>query len=185
MPKLVITEGPGSGNEYEVDQAAILGRLDSNDVPVHDKKASREHAKVYKQGNVYSIVDLNSSNGTFVNGSRITKQALKAGDEITIGMVAIRFEDPEAEAAKAAKVGQRKSLDDAFGRKKDESGGTKQPDVVMTGHKPIQYQRIKPGNPILGFDFDQLSDNTRLFVYIGLIAVFAAIIWLAYTLVAV
>ena len=189
MPKITITEGPGAGKEYAVDEAAILGRLDSNDIPVHDTKASREHAKIYKQGSVFSIVDLNSSNGTFVNGRRITKQALAPGDEITIGQVTLRFEDPEAEAAKAAAVAGRKSLDDAFGRKeaapKAAGDAGKPPEIVMTGHKPLQYSKVKPGNPILGFDLDQLSDTARLIIYIALIAVFAGLMWLAYTLVSV
>lgn len=187
MPKITITEGPGAGKEYDVDQAVILGRLDSNDIPVHDTKASREHAKIYKQGSVYSIVDLNSSNGTFVNGRKVTKQALKPGDEITIGQVSLRFEDPEAEAARQAATAGRKTLDDAFGRteKKPEGDPSKQPEIVLSGHKPLQYSRVKPGAPILGFDLDQMSDSARLIVYIALIAVFAGLMWLAYTLVAV
>jgi predicted component of type VI protein secretion system len=187
LPKITITEGPGAGKEYEVDEAVILGRLDSNDIPVHDTKASREHAKIYKQGSVFSIVDLNSSNGTFVNGKKITKQALSSGDEITIGQVSLRFEDPEAEAAKQAAVSGRKTLDDAFGKpeKKPEGDAGKQPEIVMAGHKPLQYSRVKPGTPILGFDLDQMSDTARLIVYIALIAVFAGLMWLAYTLVSV
>ena len=66
MAKVVITEGPGSGTEYEIERAAILGRLDTNDIPVRDKKASREHAKIYQQGQQFAIVDLNSSNGTWI-----------------------------------------------------------------------------------------------------------------------
>ncbi|MHC4342635.1 MAG: FHA domain-containing protein, partial [Planctomycetota bacterium] len=63
MPKVVITEGPGSGKFYDIEHAVILGRLDTNDIPVQDKKASREHAKIYRQGQQFAIVDLNSSNG--------------------------------------------------------------------------------------------------------------------------
>ena len=69
--------------------------------------------------------------------------------------------------------------------KKTDDGGTKQPDIVMTGHKPIQHSRVKAGTPILGFDFDQLSDNARMLLYFVLIGVFAGLMWLAYTLVAV
>ena len=91
MPKVIIKQGPGTGNEYTIEQAVILGRLDTNDIPVHDAKASREHAKIYRQGEQYAIVDLNSSNGTFVNGEKITKRILKNGDEISIGTVRLVF----------------------------------------------------------------------------------------------
>lgn len=183
----MVTEGPGTGSEYELEQAAILGRLDSNDIPVHDRKASREHAKIYKQGAQYAVVDLNSSNGTFVNGEKITKRVLEDGDEIRIGVVCLRYEDAEAAAAKEAALAGRKSLDDAFDRGQEKKGETpaKPADVVMRGHKPIQYARVKPGNPILGFDLDQLSDTGRFVIYLSLVAVFALLMWLGYKFVAV
>ncbi len=189
MAKLEIVKGLGTGSEYEVDQAVILGRLDTNDVPVKDTKASREHAKVYRQGAVFSIVDLNSSNGTFVNGRQVTKQRLETGDEITIGSVTIRFTDPEAEAIKQAALAGRKSLDDDFGGKKKTAGaaaggGGGAPDVVMTGHQPLQYGRKKRGSPKAGLDFDQISDGARLFIYIALVLVFAGLMYFAYTFVA-
>jgi len=188
LPKVLIKEGPDSGKVYEVAQAAILGRLDTNDIPVHDGKASREHAKIYKQGEQYAIVDLNSSNGTFVNGEKITKRILKNGDEISIGTVRLVFELPEPQK----KAPARRSLEDAFdAAKKGESpaaaaaggGGGKPGDIVLKGHQPIQVHRIKPGSPLLGIDLDQLSDTGRIVVYIGLVALFAGLMYLAYSLV--
>ena len=187
MPKVVITQGPGSGTTYELEQAAILGRLDSNDIPVKDTKASREHAKIYKQGERYAIVDLNSSNGTYVNGAKITKQMLDAGDVIEIGTVRMEFQDPEAELAKQAASASRKSLDDAFGSKK---AGTKAPvaaagsspgDIVMRGHQPLQYNRVKPG---MGLDMDQMSDSNRFLVYLGVGVIFAILVYIGYTVAA-
>jgi len=180
----VIKEGPGTGSEYQVAQAVILGRLDSSDIPVKDTKASREHAKIYKQGERFAIVDLNSSNGTFVNGERVTKHMLEPGDEISIGMVRLLFEDPEAvAAAEAAKQAKRKSLDEAFDKASAKPAGGKPDEIVMRGHQPIQYSRIKPGRPLLGFDLEQLSDTGRFVIYAGLVVVFAVIMYVAYALV--
>ena len=173
---------------YEVAQAAILGRLDTNDIPVKDGKASREHAKIYKQGEQYAIVDLNSSNGTFVNGEKITKRILKNGDEISIGTVRILFELPEPEEKKAP---ARKGLDEAFeAAKKGEKPGAagaaasgKPADIVLKSHQPIQVHRIQAGSPLLGIDLDQLSDTGRIVVYIGLVALFGGLMYLAYMLV--
>jgi len=189
LAKLEIVEGPGQGEEFEVDQAAILGRLDTNDVPLKDGKASREHAKVYKQGTLFSIVDLNSSNGTFVNGWQVTKQKLESGDEITIGKVTLRFTDPEAEAVQQAALAGRKSLDDDFGKKGKDApsgGGGAAPGekIVMTGHEPLQYRKKKRGNPMLGLDLDQVSDGARIFLYAALVVVFAALMYFAYVIVA-
>ncbi|MHC4953810.1 MAG: FHA domain-containing protein [Planctomycetota bacterium] len=186
MVKVRIVEGPGAGKEYEIEHAAILGRLDSNDIPVQDPKASREHAKIYKQGSQFSIVDLNSSNGTFVNGDQITKQALSHDDVISIGKVTIVFENPEEAALKAA-APKRKSLDDAFA-----SGGEKEskaaasgaaPEIVLSGHKPLQYSRVQPGRPLLGFDMDQLSPLGKLIVWVGIALVVAVLAFMSYKLV--
>ena len=179
-------EGPGAGADYEFEEAVILGRLDTNDIPIHDAKASREHAKIYKQGGKFAVVDLNSSNGTFVNGKQITKQILKHEDEISIGTVVMRFENPEEEALKAA-APQRKSLDQAFETAKKEgggpgAGGAGTPQIVMAGHKPLQFNRQKPGRGFL--DFDQLSDTGRLVAWIVVLIVFVALLWLSYKLVA-
>jgi pSer/pThr/pTyr-binding forkhead associated (FHA) protein len=189
LPKVLIKEGPDSGRVYEVAQAAILGRLDTSDIPVKDGKASREHAKIYKQGEQFAIVDLNSSNGTFVNGEKITKRILKNGDEISIGTVRLLFELPEAQEKKQP----ARRLDEAFdAAKKGEApataaaaaGGGKPGDIVLKSHQPIQVHRIKPGSPLLGIDLDQLSDTGRVLVWAGLIILFGGLMYLAYVLVA-
>jgi pSer/pThr/pTyr-binding forkhead associated (FHA) protein len=187
LPKVSIKAGPDSGKVYEVAQAAILGRLDTNDIPVKDGKASREHAKIYKQGEQYAIVDLNSSNGTFVNGEKITKRILKNGDEIAIGTVRLVFELPEPQEKKAP---ARKGLDEAFdsaqkgdGKPAAAAAGGKASDIVLKSHQPIQVHRIKAGSPLLGIDLDQLSDMGRVVVYLGLVAAFGGLMYLAYMLV--
>jgi hypothetical protein len=185
LPKVVITQGPGSGTEYDVGRAVILGRLDTNDIPVADKKASREHAKIYQQGQQYAIVDLNSSNGTFVNGDPVTKRVLQPGDEISIGMVTMRFEDPDAEAAKQAVLQKRKSLDDDFGaRTKAADAKGEAPEIVLKSHQPLQFRKVQPGRTLIGFDLDQVSDGARMAIYAALIVIFAVLIWLSYSLVA-
>ena len=185
MVKVRIVEGPGAGTDFEIDQAVILGRLDTNDVPVQDPKASREHAKIYRQGAKISIVDLNSSNGTFVNGTQITKQELKHEDRITIGKVTMVFDNPEEAALKAA-APKRKTLDDAFSAAKEQKPGARaggSPEIVMSGHKPLQFNRVKAGRPMLGFDMDQLSGTGKLIAWIGIVLVVAVLGWLSFMLV--
>jgi pSer/pThr/pTyr-binding forkhead associated (FHA) protein len=186
-----IVEGPGSGQNYEIEEAVILGRLPTNDIPVEDAKASREHAKIYRQGGRFAIVDLNSSNGTTVNGKPITKQVLEHGDVIAIGLVAMEFEDPEEEARKDAATPQRKSLDDAFdsaskdgGAATAGAGGAGTPEIVMGSHKPLQFNRVKAGRPLLGFDLEQMSPTARLVISISLVLLFAGLIYASYMLAA-
>jgi pSer/pThr/pTyr-binding forkhead associated (FHA) protein len=69
----------------------IIGRGVSTDITLWDIRASRAHARIDRQGNAYRISDLNSSNGTFVNGQRITTHHLQAGDMIKIGTSVLQF----------------------------------------------------------------------------------------------
>lgn len=192
MPKVVITEGPGTGTEYRIEKAAILGRLESNAVPIKDGKASREHAKIFQQGQDYAIVDLNSSNGTYVNGQRITRRVLKAGDEIAIGTVKLRYELLEEDKPKAPTTAKRKTLEEALDKARQTeaekrpgpAGGAKgAPELELRSFKPLQYSRIAPGRPLLGFDLDQMSDTARLIVWLVAIGFFALILYLVYNLV--
>ena len=184
-----MTEGPDAGQEFDIDQAAILGRLKSNDIPVQDVNASREHAKIYKQGSQFAIVDLNSTNGTMVNGQKITKRVLKEGDVIGIGVVHMRYELLDDEKPKDTGA-KRMSLDEAFSKKSDGGGakaaagaGGGTPEIVMSGHKPLQFSRVKSGKPLVGFDLEQVSSEARLLIFIAGIAIFAGLVWLTMTLV--
>ena len=78
-------------------QITILGRSSNCDVYIPDKRASRRHAEVRWNGEASTLRDLDSANGTFLNGRRITTpQMLHAGDEIAIAGAVFTFRDPKA-----------------------------------------------------------------------------------------
>jgi pSer/pThr/pTyr-binding forkhead associated (FHA) protein/subtilisin family serine protease len=70
---------------------ATIGRSRDSDVHLPDGRASRRHAQIDLVQGVYVISDLGSANGTYVNGQRIQRQALRDGDEIRIGDSRFRF----------------------------------------------------------------------------------------------
>lgn len=99
------------GREIEARDKLVLGRVASADVVVEDSKASRRHAILRVEGSVTEIEDLDSSNGTLLNGKKVHRRALRDGDEIRIGTWAIRFR--EAGGARAAEsVGEELTFDD-------------------------------------------------------------------------
>jgi pSer/pThr/pTyr-binding forkhead associated (FHA) protein len=74
------------------DQRTCVGRSPENDIQIQDNYVSRKHLELYKKGGKYFIRDLNSSNGTFVNGKKIgskVERRIKEGDTIVIGMTLI------------------------------------------------------------------------------------------------
>lgn len=63
-----------------------IGRERDNDIAIpHDPQVSRYHAEIRREGGVYVLYDLNSTNGTFVNNRQITSHPLAKGDQIRIG----------------------------------------------------------------------------------------------------
>ena len=85
--RLLIQQGPNQGSEYELtDLQMTIGRSSVNEIVLNDPEISRRHAQLSRQGNVYTIQDLGSTNGTFVNGQRCTGTvSLKDGDLIEFG----------------------------------------------------------------------------------------------------
>jgi hypothetical protein len=75
------------------DEAATIGRLPDCAVPLSDPQVSRQHAEVRRGPDGFRVVDLGSTNGTTVNGSIVSEQALRDGDVISVGNTAIRYEE--------------------------------------------------------------------------------------------
>lgn len=85
---------PGTANvsEFVMDKdVAVFGRGSNCDVVLTEKKASRKHCEIRRQGLSFFVKDLNSANGVLVNSSAITEQELVAGDVIQIGECRIQF----------------------------------------------------------------------------------------------
>lgn len=70
-----------------------IGRLPESAVTVSDPNASRRHAEIRRVGSDVVLVDLNSTNGTRVNGINVRERKLADGDEIVIGTTVLRFEN--------------------------------------------------------------------------------------------
>ncbi|GAB4521738.1 MAG: hypothetical protein Fur0018_02550 [Anaerolineales bacterium] len=79
--------GPAPGKIFELNQPEIsIGRDVSNDFIINDVEISRRHARLYLQGTQYIIEDLGSTNGTFINGQRLSgPHVLRSGDVVLLG----------------------------------------------------------------------------------------------------
>jgi two-component system, cell cycle response regulator len=94
IPVVTVLPGRSLGRVIKMDsQEVFLGRGSHMQIVLADTGISRCHAKLYKEGDDIFVTDLNSTNGTFVNDTRIeTKALLKAGDYIRVGIrTVLRF----------------------------------------------------------------------------------------------
>jgi ABC-type multidrug transport system ATPase subunit len=84
-----------AGSRFPVDSELRLGRSEDNDVILADERASRHHALIRREGDGYSVADLGSRHGTYLNGEPLKDESrpIGAGDAIGIGDQVLRFLD--------------------------------------------------------------------------------------------
>jgi pSer/pThr/pTyr-binding forkhead associated (FHA) protein len=86
-----------SGQEHPIQNAVTrMGRAVENEIVILDKRSSREHALIRREGRRSILEDQGSTNGTYLNGERLQHPVqLRDGDQIKIGDIAFVFHDPE------------------------------------------------------------------------------------------
>lgn len=90
--KLFITNGENSGTTFYLEKnRTTVGRSSKSDIQIIDEKASRVHVEISFSHMEFRIRDLNSSNGTYLNGSSVVEYALRNNDKIMIGETMLHF----------------------------------------------------------------------------------------------
>jgi pSer/pThr/pTyr-binding forkhead associated (FHA) protein len=94
QPALIIIDGRDKGQTYMLagKERFKIGRGLGSDLKLNDGKISRDHCVLEAVRDHHVIVDLESSNGTVVNGERVKKTVLKEGDYIRLGFTLMRYE---------------------------------------------------------------------------------------------
>ena len=93
-----IVEESGETRRIAVDALPVhFGRAEEAEVSVINSRASRHHARLERKGREFLVIDLDSSNGTFVNGERVRRARLNRGDRIDVGDAEVTFLGGEIE----------------------------------------------------------------------------------------
>jgi HD-GYP domain-containing protein (c-di-GMP phosphodiesterase class II) len=96
MTFLAIERGKDAGQRVEIKGFPVsIGRDPSNDVLIRDSEASRQHMRIKQRGRLFILEDLDSRNGTFVNGDRVVNTTITSGDKILIGGTELVFFAPD------------------------------------------------------------------------------------------
>jgi pSer/pThr/pTyr-binding forkhead associated (FHA) protein len=92
MPRLIIRASESGPITSELaEDVTTIGRAPDNTIVLDDSSVSGRHAQVQREGEVYRLKDLNSTNGTRVNGETINETALRIGDRLRFGKIEAHF----------------------------------------------------------------------------------------------
>jgi len=164
MAKLVVLSEGLTGKSYELKaDKNTIGRLDDNTFQITEASVSSHHCEVFLRGKDVVVKDLNSTNGTFINGERVSAEAtLKAGQILRLGSIEMRLETGESAAAAAAQT--KKQFDQTR-----VIGGVKAGDFEQ-GSRPV-FDKNSP--------FSKKSNKTAvIFITIGIVLAVMIVIFL-------
>ena len=164
---VVLSEGlTGRSHELKVEKTTV-GRVEDNAFQIPEPSVSSHHCEIIQRGSDYYVNDLNSTNGTFVNGKQVTGEALlRPGGVFRLGTVDLRLEVPGAQTTPAPKKLPDHTTAIPQGVKLDE--------LDQTAGKTVTFDKNSP--------FAKKSDKgTKLFITVAIAAgvlILGAIIFL-------
>jgi signal transduction histidine kinase len=98
VPSLFVIRGNDQGTRFELEGGDLrLGRDAASNIQLHDTEVSRRHAELRRSDHSYTIADLDSANGTFVNGQRVRQHVLQSGDQVQVGGTLLLYTGPSDE----------------------------------------------------------------------------------------
>jgi predicted component of type VI protein secretion system len=130
MAKLVVLSAGMTGRtqELKVDKTTI-GRVDDNIFQIAEASVSSHHCEVLLRGKEVVVRDLNSTNGTYINGEKITESVMKPGQILRLGQIEMRLETDTPPAS-----------------------GKKQIDQTMVMQRGVSLNELEQGSRTAGFD---------------------------------
>ena len=180
MAKLVILNQGMTGRTFDVNvERTTVGRIEENTFQIADASVSSRHAEILLHGTELLVRDLNSTNGTFINGEKISEAVLLPGQVLRFGQVDLKIDDglplPAPTAAPVA-------APPAPSRRPEAAAPQKTMDATMVIPRGVSLEQLEQGGRPAGFDtntaFAKKSNKVNTwFIIIGII-VFVVIIGL-------
>ncbi|MCY3020746.1 MAG: FHA domain-containing protein, partial [Planctomycetota bacterium] len=161
MPQIRVKNGKQKGKVISLEGTSrlVIGRDVSCGLQIMDQGVSREHSEIYRVGEMIFIRDLDSRNGSFVNGERVKEELLREGDLIRVGNVHLVFEsshktreqDLQFDDGEPFKTSLELKLDDLY-----------EVDVGMSGRESELFRAICQATQIVQSERDEKKLFERL-----------------------
>ncbi len=175
MAKLVVLNAgmAGRSHELKVDKTTI-GRVEDNSFQIAEPSVSSHHCEILVRGEEIVVKDLNSTNGTFINGQKIIEGVLKTGQVLRVGQIEIRLEIGTASATASAAPASPAAASAP-------AGAAKKPiDQSLAMQRGVSLNELEQGPRTSGFDtsskaFSKKTNKTNLWFLIGGVLAFLVI----------
>ena len=93
MAKLVVLSAGMTGRTYELKvEKTTIGRVEDNTFQIAEPSVSSHHCEILLRGSDVVVKDLNSTNGTFINGEKVSESVIKPGQVLRLGQIEMRLE---------------------------------------------------------------------------------------------
>lgn len=158
LPRLTVASGPMQGATFSLrTDTCVIGRDEGADVLVDDIQVSRRHAVIERRGEIFTLADAGSTNGTWLNDVRVEGAAeLDDGDRIRVGGVELRFFD--LSSATTERVGTRFAMTSP---------------AASSGRRPAGALSA----PTLAMPTGRRSKRPWLFLTASIVVVAAVVVW--------
>src|SRR6185295_7049904 len=168
MARLVLLSEGLTGRSYELKvEKTTVGRVSDNAFEIPDASVSSHHAEILLRGSEVIIHDLNSTNGTFINGQQVTGEApLKPGQILRLGTIEMRLESGQPEAARQK---QAQALD--------------QTRIIPQGVKPDELHGSGAAPQFQTTGFEKKSNKgAKIFLIVAIIVAVVLMVAMAFVL---
>jgi pSer/pThr/pTyr-binding forkhead associated (FHA) protein len=176
MAKLVVLSAGLNGRTHDLNvDKTTIGRVEDNTFQIADPSVSSHHCEVLLRGSDVVIKDLNSTNGSFINGEKISESVLKPGQTLKLGQIELQLLT-DGMAIPAAKPAPAPAPAPAGGGSAPTSvaSAPKKMDSTMVVPRGVNLNELSEGTRGPGFDttskgFSKRKNNTNmLFLYVGI-----------------
>jgi predicted component of type VI protein secretion system len=180
MAKLVVLNAGLAGRSVELtSDKTTIGRVEDNSFQIAEASVSSHHCEIFMRGSEVVVKDLNSTNGTFINGEKVSETVLKPGQTLRLGQVELKIDDGSGVAPAPAPVGASAPAPAptpaaaAAAKKKEQTG--------VVSQRGVSLNELEQGPRSGGFDttskaFSKKNNKTNKMFLIGGIGIVVLII---------
>jgi len=166
MPKLVLLSAGMTGRTHELKaDTTTIGRVEDNTFQIAEPSVSSHHCEILLKGSEVVVKDLGSTNGSFINGEKVTESVLKPGQLLRLGQIEMRLETDSMTTP------SKKSVDQ-----------------TMVMQRGVSLTELEQGTRAGGFDttskgFSKKGDNVnKIFIIIAVVVGVVIVLLLLFAL---